>query len=306
MATFHFNFSAPEGEAAAAAPALPAPAAALPPPSLPPQPLQLLPLPLPAALLPGCAFARVDATLQRYVVPDADAVSGVRGSDIVPHVFEGGTKLWECTLDLLRHARALEVAWAGARVLDLGCGGGLLGALALQRGAGAVVFQDLNAPVLLQVCARNIAANAPQQQLEGGRAGAGGGAPPPPPAWLLAGDWAAMLAALQPQVQPSAYSAAAALLQPGFDLILSAETLYRPAAYATLCPLTRTLLQRRGPAARALYATKRFYFGAELGGGTASFAAACAAAGLLATVVHSEQDGVSNVRDIILVTVAAP
>jgi hypothetical protein len=119
-----------------------------------------------------------------------------------------------------------------------------------------------------------------------------------------------MLAALQAApgapaaAEAEAEAAATAPLLPGFDLILSAETLYRPAAYATLCPLTRELLQRRGPAARALFATKRFYFGAQLGGGTAAFVAACAAAGLRAAPVHSEQDGMSNVRDIVLVTVA--
>ncbi len=52
-------------------------------------------------------------------------------------------------------AHAVEVP-AGARVLDLGCGVGLLGLLALRRGAASCVFADLN-PAAVQNTIANVA-----------------------------------------------------------------------------------------------------------------------------------------------------
>ena len=270
---------APSAAALAAAPSAAALAAAL--PTL----LALLPLPSPGALgaFPTAPLPGLD--LVHYQVPSADAVSGVAAVDVVPGVYEGGAKIWECTRDLLGLAReGAGVALAGARVLDLGCGAGLLGVHALLCGAASVTFQDLNQPVLTEVCARNLAANR--------CAGAA--------ATLLAGDWGAMLAAVAQGSEGGGSSPAAQHLRPGFDVILSAETLYRPEAYAVLCPLLLRLL--RGPGAQALFATKRFYFGAGLGGGTHLFTAACQRAGLVATTVRAFEDGHSNVRDIVRVT----
>lgn len=54
----------------------------------------------------------------------------------------GGLKVWECTLDLLEYLENNHVEFTGLNVLDLGCGTGLLGILALNKGASSVHFQD--------------------------------------------------------------------------------------------------------------------------------------------------------------------
>lgn len=60
----------------------------------------------------------------------------------------GGAKVWECTetvadyLTRLNETKSLVSEFKDANVLDLGCGAGILGILALQNGAAKVVFQD--------------------------------------------------------------------------------------------------------------------------------------------------------------------
>lgn len=70
-------------------------------------------------------------------------------SDVVPGVYEGGAKIWECTQDLGDYLTALNDngsavvdEFVNKTVLDLGCGAGLLGILALKTGSSAVHFQD--------------------------------------------------------------------------------------------------------------------------------------------------------------------
>lgn len=61
----------------------------------------------------------------------------------MPVNLSGGAKIWECTEDLLQYlAKSIKPQyWDGKRVLDLGCGAGLLGIYAYRCGA-VVHFQD--------------------------------------------------------------------------------------------------------------------------------------------------------------------
>ena len=90
---------------------------------------------------------------------DAEAVGKVaKTSDVLAGVYEGGLKQWECSQDLLDFLKdsvhsptpqGVDASrLAGARVVDLGCGQGLPGIYCVLRGAGCVVFQDLNEEVL--------------------------------------------------------------------------------------------------------------------------------------------------------------
>lgn len=60
----------------------------------------------------------------------------------------GGAKVWECTESVAEHltrltdTKSLISEFKDAKVLDLGCGAGILGILALQNGATSVHFQD--------------------------------------------------------------------------------------------------------------------------------------------------------------------
>ncbi|XP_017469335.1 PREDICTED: histidine protein methyltransferase 1 homolog [Rhagoletis zephyria] len=81
-------------------------------------------------------------------------------SDLIPGVYEGGAKIWECTEDLLKYlAKNFKPqSWRGKRVLDLGCGAGLLGIYAYRCGA-IVHFQDYNKDVLTQITIPNVLLN---------------------------------------------------------------------------------------------------------------------------------------------------
>lgn len=64
-------------------------------------------------------------------------------SDLIPGIYEGGAKIWECTDDLLiylSHNFTIDKL-KDVHVLDLGCGSGLLGIYAFLCGA-KVTFQD--------------------------------------------------------------------------------------------------------------------------------------------------------------------
>ncbi|KAF2349167.1 S-adenosyl-L-methionine-dependent methyltransferase [Trinorchestia longiramus] len=81
-------------------------------------------------------------------------------SDLIPAVYEGGLRVWECTWDLLRLLHTTpSLHWPGKRVLELGCGAGLLGIYAFLCGA-SVTFQDYNMDVIEQVTVPNVLYNA--------------------------------------------------------------------------------------------------------------------------------------------------
>lgn len=62
-------------------------------------------------------------------------------SDLIPRVYEGGFKIWECSQDLCDFLVDTN-EFEGKRVCDLGCSAGILGILSLAKGASTVDFQD--------------------------------------------------------------------------------------------------------------------------------------------------------------------
>lgn len=58
--------------------------------------------------------------------------------------------MWECTQDIANYLRPNQVS--GNAILDLGCGVGLLGVLALKLGAKIVHFQDYVRRNLKKMC----------------------------------------------------------------------------------------------------------------------------------------------------------
>lgn len=204
------------------------------------------------------------------------AASGDRAVDLVPRVYEGGLRVWECSLDLVAFLHAhwerlgLDTHRESPRCLELGCGHGLPGVFVLQQpGCWEVCFADFNEDVLRRVTWPNVLMNSRHGSSLNAR--------------YVAGDWLSLCDALGPDST--------------FPLILTAETCYTEAHCAELAHLINTHLPHVGSDGLALVACKRFYFGT--GGGAATFKKECAALGLLCTVGLVVDDGRSNIREVL-------
>ncbi|KAI8004905.1 hypothetical protein LOK49_LG08G02260, partial [Camellia lanceoleosa] len=84
-------------------------------------------------------------------------------SDLVPGKYEGGLKLWEGSLDLVKTLQSEiqdgQLLLTGKRVLERGCGHGLPGIFTGLEGAAVIHFQDFNAEVLRCLTIPNVNAN---------------------------------------------------------------------------------------------------------------------------------------------------
>ena len=99
--------------------------------------------------LPGCR-----STDKEDIVP----VAAAHNSDLVPGVYEGGLKLWECSIDLVNFMALEKMSLCGKKVLEIGCGAAAPGVFALTQGA-TVDFQDYNREVLSSLHHHPICAN---------------------------------------------------------------------------------------------------------------------------------------------------
>lgn len=80
-------------------------------------------------------------TLQSNLIAEVEQ----KHSDLIIAKYEGGLKIWECTDDLalfIDNSGGIRDKLKDSLVLDLGCGSGVLGIIALECGAAAVHFQD--------------------------------------------------------------------------------------------------------------------------------------------------------------------
>lgn len=198
-------------------------------------------------------------------------------SDLITGVYEGGLKVWECTYDLLELIEKEGETFTGKVVLDLGCGAGLLGILALKRGARLVHFQDYNSTVIEQLTVSNVILNCRDEDEDDSdeERGKGGGkikakqdlkediSPPKKRSIdrtqdplltkcrFFSGDWSTFLDLLIKE-DPL----------PKFDIILTSETIYNTNYYPVLHKTLEKLLASGG---LVYLATKSHYFG--VGGG---------------------------------------
>ncbi|NXE75540.1 MET18 methyltransferase, partial [Cochlearius cochlearius] len=187
-------------------------------------------------------------------------------SDLIPGVYEGGLKIWECTFDLIDYFSEAEIQFTNKTVLDLGCGAGLLGIVALRGKAKKVHFQDYNSTVIDEITLPNAVANCLN---EGSRMGSGGdqktSKPPskrPKKAERLpdaltkcrffSGEWSEVSQLLLSSNKPFSK----------YDMILTSETIYNPDYYSALHDTLARLLDKNG---RVYLASKAHYFG--VGGG---------------------------------------
>ncbi|KAH8246619.1 hypothetical protein KR038_005809 [Drosophila bunnanda] len=169
-------------------------------------------------------------------------------SDLIAGVYEGGAKIWECTDDLFVYLSETyeDTFWKGKRVLDLGCGAGVLGIYAMKMGA-QVDFQDYNKDVLEYITYPNILLNVDEtlsddEKLEFLKNKTS----------LYAGDWS-HFADLTKDLDK-------------YDLILTSETIYNVDNQEKLL---ETFAGRLKPEGIVLVAAKSHYFG--VGGGLEQF-----------------------------------
>lgn len=161
-------------------------------------------------------------------------------SDLIPAKYEGGLKIWECTYDLAAHLVEQKTYFdlKNKSVLDLGCGAGILGILALKLGAEHVDFQDYNADVLRLVTSHNVNLNKDSDRYSHCK--------------YFCGDWESF----------------SSLNNVQYDIILSSETIYNPDNYLKLLNTLKRKLKKTGI---ALIAAKSYYFG--VGGSVREFEA---------------------------------
>ncbi|CAN1325229.1 Histidine protein methyltransferase 1 homolog [Linum perenne] len=292
-----------------------------PPRRPPPPPLEVLPSEVSSTVKCSMEPLELDGlTLVKGRVRTQE-VLGLPNSDLVPGVYEGGLKLWEGSLDLVKALRSEirkgELSFSGKRVLELGCGHGLPGIYACLEGAMAVHFQDFNAEVLRCLTIPNTTANLSQSShstkvspvIE-------------PEVRYFAGDWSQIHQCL-PQVhndKKDAENSSGKSLVYDYDVILMAETIYSLSAQQSLYELVKKVrlissrstvilldvpliancfqLQRvKRPSGVIYMSAKKYYFG--VGGGTRQFLSMVDKDGVMAASLVAEvADGSSNVREV--------
>ena len=245
-------------------------------------------------------------------------------SDLVPGVYEGGLKVWECSMDLCRYFHGQNnknknIDFKG-HVLELGCGHALPSiwilkhAISKQKADCFVTFSDYNDFVVRDVTMQNVAINVSYTHSKTTTTASTINQPQQIANWLKnhvafgAGDWLTMSedlldnnndgATTKQQQQPTKPSA---VPKNGlYDYILASETTYSEiAAIETAELLSRHLKPGTGI---AYISTKRYYFG--VGGGTR-----CLCDALHKSTTHKfhietlevYDNGAGNIRELLLV-----
>jgi len=179
-------------------------------------------------------------------------------SDLIPGTYEGGFKLWECTLDLLEYLRNNTMYCKEKSVLDLGCGTGLLGIFTLISGAQNVDFQDFNKDVLTNTTMSNVLVNC-KERLKVCK--------------YYSGDWKSFTT----------------FNEDTYDLILTSETIYNVNNYTKLIKLFENKLK---PSGSILLIAKNYYFG--VGGSITEFLNCLKSSKLNSDIVWTNTDGVKK------------
>ncbi|CAN6469585.1 unnamed protein product [Victoria cruziana] len=229
-----------------------------------------------------------DLTLIKCRVSTSD-VFGLSNSDLVAGKYEGGLKLWEGSLDLVKnlhiHVEGGSLLLRGKKVLELGCGHGLPGIYACLKGAAAVHFQDFNVEVLRCLTLPNVKANLQKRLTETENDVS------MPEVRFFAGDWTEVYQLFGCGNDSNLAS------DPnfGYDIILMAETVYSLSSLQGLYELIKKSLRR--PNGTVYLAAKKYYFG--VGGGTREFRTMVENDGILESILVAEfADGVSNMREL--------
>ncbi|XP_045448372.1 histidine protein methyltransferase 1 homolog [Melitaea cinxia] len=187
-------------------------------------------------------------------------------SDLVTGKYEGGLKIWECTYDLIEYFEdnSKTIMFKNKKVLDLGCGAGILGIYSLLKG-GIATFQDYNKEIVQYSTIPNVYLNFEEEELSAEIK----------KCKFYSGDWASFNKLLDESEK--------------FDIILTSETLYNPSNYNKLISLFKDRLSDNGD---IFIASKTYYFG--VGGGTRQFETAIKDSSLDNEVIWKTTNGIQR------------
>ncbi|XP_057971769.1 uncharacterized protein LOC131160296 isoform X2 [Malania oleifera] len=224
-------------------------------------------------------------------------VFALSNSDLIPGKYEGGLKLWEGSLDLIRslcsEVQNGHLSMKGKRVLELGCGHGLPGIFACLEGAALIHFQDFNAEVLQCLTIPNVYANISKDDQTSVTKSS---------EWnckaevrFFSGDWREVHKLLRKADNEKGTNSSGVDPTPGYDIILMAETVYSTSNLQALYDLIKKCMSR--PYGVTYMAAKKHYFG--VGGGSRRFLSVVEKGGVMAAELVAEvTDGSSNVREV--------
>ena len=200
-------------------------------------------------------------------------------SDLIPAVYEGGMKVWECAYDLVDYlASGDSPPLSRHRVLELGCGIGLPGIFSLLTGAEVVHFHDYNREVLSCLTIPSALASfvSGRPELKSGQTGQTGILDQlADKTKFYYGDWADFVTSHCESVESP------------YDIILTSETIYSPSSQPKLLQALNKLTNQS--TGLVVMAAKVHYFG--IGGSVAMFS------DLVASDGHFELSVVKNIKD---------
>jgi len=205
----------------------------------------------------GFNILRRNGTEVEYGVENHSAIwnAEISNSDIIPFVYEGGLKTWECAIDLGNFIQN-NLTLTNSRVLEIGCGSALPGIIALRKGA-QVHFQDYNQEVIHGVTIPNIILNFAEKEPNfKEKAEYNVNVLKKINSRFFAGDWSSLPEVIQRGDETIKY-----------EFIITSETIYNPENYSSLINIFKSLLAY--PHGKAYIAAKTYYFG--VGGGTHEF-----------------------------------
>lgn len=180
------------------------------------------------------------------------ATAVLQQTDIIPGVYEGGLKTWECSIDLVKYlSEQPNELFENKSVVELGCGSALPGVYCLTRGA-KVDFQDYNQEILSLVTIPNVLINTVNIPAEGDIAKNGTfeteiefSSIDPSKTRFWYGDWDSLSDLYQSQNKK-------------YDVILTSETIYSVEYHQRLYKIIKNSLNPNGV---VFIAAKANYFG---------------------------------------------